>query len=222
MTRVVRVVRVADIDPDDAWATLSSSERARLSALGTGVDRAAASTAARIASAALARSALAEVTGVAAHAISLAEGPSGKPSMINGPHHNVSRTDALVAVVVDTDTPVGIDIERVRESRRLGAVMQRRFSNEERQLVADHDGDAALRWFFQVWTRKEAAIKACGLGVGALTDLRTVDHGTGEWSASVDHRTSTGHHRYRVQGRDLDLTDFDDLGLHVGAVAEAR
>ena len=69
-------------------------------------------------------------------------------------HFNLSHSHGAVACAVH-DTPVGVDIERLRTAPR-------RLSGE----MSDRD-------FFRRWTAKEASIKRDGRGVGAL--LRDFD-----------------------------------------------
>ena len=102
--------------------------------------------------------------------------PLGKPRLlISGEvpvQFNLSHSDDLALIAV-TDTPVGIDLERVPPDatwEALAPVAARFFT------AADHDALMALppcerrRGFYQTWTRKEAHLKACGLGVAAGLD----------------------------------------------------
>jgi 4'-phosphopantetheinyl transferase len=78
-------------------------------------------------------------------------------------HFNLSHT-ATVGLLAVGAGPVGIDVEQVR--RIDHAVAENYFSESERQDLAQLDGDAWLQGFYRCWTRKEAILKAEGLGVG--------------------------------------------------------
>lgn len=84
----------------------------------------------------------------------------GKPSLPDGPAFNLSHSGGWAALAV-TDQPIGVDIEAIRPVE--AAVAKRFFTPVEQAALA-----AAGRWdlaFFQIWTRKEAFVKACGPGL---------------------------------------------------------
>jgi 4'-phosphopantetheinyl transferase len=113
---------------------------------------------------------------------------------------SVSHTDGLVAcaiarnqTAIGSDTEVGIDVERVRPGINHRAIASRHFAPAERQwLDACADEDAAFR-FLELWTLKEASLKAVGTGLALPLDslpfafdpasgLRFVGEGdAGEW-----------------------------------------
>lgn len=85
----------------------------------------------------------------------------GKPSLINAPaiEFNLthSHANALVAV---TTSPVGVDIEHLRADFDVVSLAQRYFAAAEIDLVQTNPDR-----FFEFWTRKEAFIKAIGMGI---------------------------------------------------------
>lgn len=84
----------------------------------------------------------------------------GKPYLPDYPdfHFSLSHSGAWV-VCAAGEYPLGIDLEQVREVRR--GVAERWFSPEECELLAAlPDGG-----FFDLWTLKEAAVKASGEGL---------------------------------------------------------
>jgi 4'-phosphopantetheinyl transferase len=87
-------------------------------------------------------------------------GAHGKPALATPPpHFNLSRRDGVAAVALSHTHEVGVDVETLRpidDARELAAL---HFTPREREAVAD---DAA---FLRVWTRKEACMKATGLGL---------------------------------------------------------
>jgi 4'-phosphopantetheinyl transferase len=90
-------------------------------------------------------------------------GAHGKPARAKPPpHFNLSRRDGAAAVAVSMTHEVGVDVETLRpidDARELAAL---HFTPQERDNVVDDAG------FLRVWTRKEACMKATGLGL-ALT-----------------------------------------------------
>ncbi|HMP74070.1 MAG TPA: 4'-phosphopantetheinyl transferase superfamily protein [Kiritimatiellia bacterium] len=101
-----------------------------------------------------------------------ATGPHGKPHLIDSPlHFNLSHTSDLALLAVTLDTPhIGVDIE-AHGPRASRDIASRFFSpREQRDLEACPDFTSG---FFSVWTRKEAFIKALGLGLAC--PLHTFD-----------------------------------------------
>ena len=82
----------------------------------------------------------------------------GKPTMPGGPDFNLSHSGDKVVLLTD-EQAVGVDIERIEPYSR--AVAQKVFTMSERAWLAQQSTDKA---FFQLWTGKEAVMKALGLG----------------------------------------------------------
>jgi 4'-phosphopantetheinyl transferase len=80
-----------------------------------------------------------------------------------------------MAIALSEEGEVGVDVERVRELPDLEALAKRCFSAGEwdrfRQLGSEERG----RWFFRLWTRKEAVLKAMGTGLLVEPSRVTVD-----------------------------------------------
>jgi hypothetical protein len=56
-------------------------------------------------------------------------------------------------------------VERVRDLLYQEDVLERFFGEEERRQVLALQGEERRRAFFRLWTRREAAAKALGLGI---------------------------------------------------------
>jgi 4'-phosphopantetheinyl transferase len=99
--------------------------------------------------------------------LSFAAHPYGKPYLPDANlHFNLSHT-ADLALCVLADRPVGIDVEHLRpipDWRDLAAML---FSPSEQQALADAPDAQRDATFLSLWTRKEALVKATGIG---LTD----------------------------------------------------
>ena len=109
--------------------------------------------------------------GVRPDAIAFEYGPAGKPALVPPAlHFNVSHSGDR-AVIAVADVPVGVDIELVRPVSDLDALTERVFSVAERAALAAVGEDRRLEAFFAAWTRKEAAIKARGAGIGSVVGL---------------------------------------------------
>jgi 4'-phosphopantetheinyl transferase len=87
-------------------------------------------------------------------------GTHGKPALTSPPpHFSLSRRDGVAAVALSMTHEVGVDVETLRtidDARELAAL---HFTPREREAVVDDAG------FLRLWTRKEACMKATGLGL---------------------------------------------------------
>jgi 4'-phosphopantetheinyl transferase len=88
-------------------------------------------------------------------------GSSGKP-MCEGLHFNLSHSGSLVICAVG-DTPVGCDVEQVREAPRKLA--SRFFCENEKDYLNACDSDIYDKEFYRMWTRKESYMKFTGEGI---------------------------------------------------------
>jgi len=103
-----------------------------------------------------------------------------KPVLLDGPAFNLSHSDGWAALCVapgfsDAALPLGIDIEAFRDVE--SDLANRVFSPRECAALADLSQTARATGFFRGWTRKEAVIKALGLGLYAPLDQFSVSLG---------------------------------------------
>ena len=83
----------------------------------------------------------------------------------DGIQFNLSHAEECALIAVSRGMRVGIDVERMRDLRDMEAILQGFFSEQEQAFVAAHDGEERTRAFFLLWTRREAAAKAVGIGL---------------------------------------------------------
>ncbi len=99
----------------------------------------------------------------------------GKPALT--PHcalaFNLSHSADLALCAITTAGEVGVDVECHRAVDAT-ALAQRFFSSSEANRLAQLGGTALQAAFFACWTRKEAYIKAKGLGLSLPLDQFTV------------------------------------------------
>lgn len=128
----------------------------------------------------LLRRMLARVTGVPAAALTFSAGPHGRPE-IAAPEparvfrFNLSHTHGLVACGVCRDADIGVDVEYVERRVELMGVAKHVFSPVEVEGLAALSGSAQRERFFDLWTLKEAYIKAIGKGLSAPLRSITFD-----------------------------------------------
>ena len=101
----------------------------------------------------------------------LAEKQINPPSAIRHPQFSVSHSNGLALFAVSA-RPVGVDLEHIRSDFSFMDIARRFFHEEEiRYLDSLTVGDQP-RAFFSLWTRKEAYLKALGLGLNASLSTR--------------------------------------------------
>ena len=99
-------------------------------------------------------------------AVTLVEGTHGKPRLAGsqpGLFFNLSHSHGVAAVAVSRDFEIGLDIEMLRPADLSGVVSF--FSGGEQAALSRLPPAARTSCAFATWTRKEAFVKATGLGL---------------------------------------------------------
>ena len=98
----------------------------------------------------------------------------GKPSIVSaeagGLTINLSHTRGLVACVVGRGVDVGIDVEPINAARPHRDIAGRFFSDVERRYLDTCTPQEFPCRFVELWTLKEAYIKALGTGLNCPLD----------------------------------------------------
>jgi 4'-phosphopantetheinyl transferase len=130
------------------------------------------------------RQLLAPLLGVAATAIEYTAGADGKPALAGGSsgaglHFNLSHSGTLGLFGWSWHREIGVDVEVWRGMRDEEALVRRYFS--DREVAAWEALAPGLRHeaFFNLWTRKEAYVKALGHGLGLPLHSFDVTHENG-------------------------------------------
>lgn len=76
---------------------------------------------------------------------------------------NISHSNNLIALAVTLDTEIGIDVEKV--NRPILDIAERFFTLEEKEYLSTFEPGKRNQIAYQIWTLKEAYIKAKGLGL---------------------------------------------------------
>lgn len=92
-------------------------------------------------------------------------GTKGKPHILNHPiHFNLSHAHDQLLLAVSLDKVIGVDIEYKRPMDNMATVAQMNFSAYEQSIFFNLPDSQKVDVFYQLWTRKEAYIKAVGDG----------------------------------------------------------
>lgn len=113
-------------------------------------------------------------------------GPCGKPRLSAGTdslHFSASHSGDLALVAVAGDREVGVDVERCRPGLDPWRIARRFFASEEQRALAARSGRDLDEGFLELWTAKEAYVKALGLGLS---------HAFDRFCVRIDARSGTG------------------------------
>jgi 4'-phosphopantetheinyl transferase len=97
-------------------------------------------------------------------------------------HFNLAHSDSI-AVYATAKHELGVDVERIRALDDAAQIASRFFSPRERRCLLALPAELRLEVFFNCWTRKEAYLKAVGLGLDDCLDQIEVSLAPGEGPA---------------------------------------
>ena len=101
-------------------------------------------------------------------AVAFSRGAHGKPFLQKGGlHFNVSHSHEMALYAIARNREVGIDVEWPRPQVAHEQIAARFFSLEEQEALAQVPDEARQAAFYNIWTRKEAYVKARGDGIAA-------------------------------------------------------
>jgi 4'-phosphopantetheinyl transferase len=122
---------------------------------------------------AILRRLLASYTGVPLSELRYEYGKFGKPCLAIEPeiHFNMTRDGDTVLIVVSNRYEAGIDLEKVKLDFDWRNIANQYFSSTERFFIDSLPQDQKTNAFFYIWTRKEAMLKALGVGLSGLATM---------------------------------------------------
>lgn len=111
---------------------------------------------------------------------------NNKPFLRGNPlYFNISHDRNVFAIVVSEFTPVGVDIEKIKQDLDYSSLLNSVFTKREICCVRGNPV-VSTKNFFLLWTRKEALLKAIGTGI--IDDLDKIDvSGMANEVSKVDH-----------------------------------
>ena len=115
---------------------------------------------------ALVRYLIAEVTRQDPESLCFSTNEHGKPFLVGFPeiHFNLSHSHGAAVCALCRNAAVGVDVEDMGRHTDL-SIAKRFFSSYETALVSKASGAEKRKLFFDIWTLKEAYIKAVGKGL---------------------------------------------------------
>jgi 4'-phosphopantetheinyl transferase len=169
---------------EQAWPLMNDQERARADSFRFTRDRE------RFCkSRLLVRSVLSRYLDLDPAKVAIVPGPHGKPliddpSGDHGLQFNLAHCQTTALLAVTARQPVGIDVEDDAGVRTadIGALAQEFLTEREARTIQALAGADRIRAFLLCWTRKEALLKAVGVGLTEQLDGFEVPlDGAGSW-----------------------------------------
>ncbi len=136
------------------------------------------------------RALLARYLGAAPSRLVLAYGPRGKPGLAgawadSALQFNVAHSHDIALYAFTRGRAIGVDVELVRPLEDMGQLARSVFARQELAVFLALPPHQQAGWFFHIWTRKEALLKATGDGLARPLEEVDVSSAPGDASASV-------------------------------------
>lgn len=122
------------------------------------------------------REQLGRALGCAPHAVRIGADSSGKPFLPDDPdlNFNLSHSNGVALCVTARGVRVGCDIEWRNPALACARVAERLFAPDENAALSALPAAHWVQGFFNCWTRKEAYVKALGVGLPYPLDAFSV------------------------------------------------
>ena len=117
---------------------------------------------------------LSRYSGIAPEALEFEAGANGKPALaqrFTDLRFNLSHTDGLALIAITRGREVGVDVERVDPEMAFEDIAEHYFEPREVWDLRVAPPAEKAGKFFEVWTCKEARLKATGEGLSGLSRL---------------------------------------------------
>ncbi len=103
-------------------------------------------------------------------ALEFRAGPMGKPALVQtftDLRFNLSHSADLALIAVARGREIGVDVERVERGIEFDPIVEHYFEPAEAWDLRIAPPQERVSRFFDLWTRKEACVKAEGTGLGS-------------------------------------------------------
>jgi 4'-phosphopantetheinyl transferase len=96
---------------------------------------------------------------------------TGKPALQgHNIHFSVSHSEGLAVYALSATGPVGVDVEKIRPVGEMQGIVDRYFPAQARAAFQSAPESERTEAFFRLWTRREAVLKAIGIGIPGLDE----------------------------------------------------
>lgn len=100
-----------------------------------------------------------------------------EPESIRHIQFNASSSATMGAIAISDGIPLGFDIEKIKPGNSVDydLIVKNEFTHDEYHWYIKHDKPDRIRVFFELWTCKEAYLKALGIGLSGKLDSFSID-----------------------------------------------
>jgi len=137
------------------------------------------------------------------------------PSLAFPLDFNISHTRGALVRAFAARGALGVDVEFIQRQCRALAVAQRYFSASELADLRELPEQLQRARFFDLWTLKEAYIKACGMGLAIPLGSFSFDFTAADIAIAFDARRADGPERWRFWS--MPLSPTHQLALALGS-----
>ena len=174
---------------------------------------------------------LSQITGKNPADITFSYNQHGKPYLEDNLNinFNVSHSGNTGLIAISDLGPLGTDVEKYRNRIDTDKMARRFFSEQEQEAFLKIADRQKLQGFFYGWTRKEALIKALGLGLAMplksfdvtltpgqparLLDIRHKDEQARDWTIKDIHLAGEYAAAFAVKAKDFNYNFWSPSGL---------
>jgi 4'-phosphopantetheinyl transferase len=154
------------------------------------------------------RCVLASELGISPHEVAFRATEHNKPYLAEHSRlkFNLSHADHVAYVATTWDAEIGIDVELHHPIEDVLAVAQTVFSRSEIEELSRVTHETRIARFLTCWTRKEAYVKALGVGLGAA--LPTITVGTDTAAISIPAAVGIASTAFHVQSLECPTGEY--------------
>lgn len=108
--------------------------------------------------------------------VAYVSGKRGKPYLLNQDNHlffNMSHTEGKALYAITLGAEIGVDIEKIHETLAISELIEQVFTPQEKSYFEKCSDNQKRKFFYDIWTQKEAYLKATGDGL--TIPLNTLD-----------------------------------------------
>ena len=149
--------------------------------------------------------------GIAADRVTLIDGEHGRPALADGHDQslgfNWSHSGNRALIAVGRGITPGIDLEQLRARPRAMEIARRYFGTAEAEALAALPATARDAAFLEIWTAKEAVLKALARGLAFGLDRLSIASAGGQLILQ------------RLEGDDVDAWQLQRLAVDATLVA---
>lgn len=131
---------------------------------------------------------------------------------------NLSHSHEMALLAFAINVNVGVDLEFVRKELELEELADRFFSIDERAAMRSVSVDKKTRLFYEIWSAKEACLKASGMGLQIPLDHFSVVSPSGDLRKKVSFPIEERKRTFRL----YEVLPLDGYGAALAAESEVE